>query len=326
MQDPPAKRPRVEDISLQNVCERQEVGQVIFTLGLVEVPISRSGVAPEGSACRQFWHWLGTTDEYEPRRIRFTVDELGAIRIGLPAASDFRVVLNGDSELASILTLSRPDDQRKVSARIVMTGNYPDSDFKKAGWHPNRELDPDTLVDIDADLRGDLLYIEGFYSKASDPVAYPALSRNDVQRVRGIARHLMCIVLRALPSVSKVELMASGGSAWDKAQLQLEANHMQRLEILQSLHELNPKAFGWWQHRRNRQTQDMSSLRRDWVEIQANHRLVEYYRTKFGFAHTPGLSFTTIEMRAQASEVLRRCESFLKKRGLRQVSILRPMP
>ena len=115
------------------------------------------------------------------------------------------MVLNGDSELASILTLSRPDDQRKVSARIVMTGNYPDSDFKKAGWHPNRELDPDTLVDIDADLRGDLLYIEGFYSKASDPVAYPALSRNDVQRVRGIARHLMCIVLRALPSVSKVE-------------------------------------------------------------------------------------------------------------------------
>jgi len=272
-------------ISLDNLCEswdEQPVAErppVFFTVGHIAVPSSMSGVPATTSLCRQFWTWLGQTDDYDANRITFTMVNDQGIYMSVPNLAQFQVRLKLEprSKLESVITLEPKikDKAQVLKARTVMTSDYPQTAFKACPWWgcpdgagPNGD---DVLVDINAELRwpdeGTVeypqLYIAEFYSKSSDPGTAPSLEPKSAEDsfLRGSGRRLLCQMLDSIHWVHPVSLDASGMSHQDQVYFADKAESMQVDDIVQDLEEtvmreekqvmrelkaLNPHIFEKW--------------------------------------------------------------------------------
>lgn len=347
-----------ERMSLGDLChtwEQQPLADkplVFFTVGDIVVLSSSSGVPEIGSLCRQFWAWLGQSDEYDPRRIAFTLVNGQDIHMSVPNLTQFVVKLKHEpnARFEFIITLhpKRGNNPQKLTAQSIMTQDYPETPFKAKIWWKDAHV----LTTIDAEVRvpGDTsrvndpeLFILGFYSKASDldSAASTELTPEEEVMMRGSGRRLMCQMLDSIQWTHVVKLDACGLSYRDQAALAVRAGSMQVDDIMQDLKEnaikdltdLNPHLFEQWNAERiasdvkykhfrkryaNEEEQkeaDLASLRNTWVEIRGNENLVKYYIRSFGFKPVQPNSFTCVPMQARPEVIRAHCSASAKKDG-----------
>jgi len=377
MEPPPAKRRRLDQaaadvgsnlpfldegsaIDLHDLCRRWEEHPldfkrplVFFTVGRIAVLSSSSGVKETGSLCRQFWNWLGQPEPYRPDQIAFRMVDGRGIYMYLPNLTQFKVKFKHGSELESIITLSptRSAYPQVLQARTVMTSDYPATAFRTCPWWG---CTPEVLVIILATVQfpGETnepppdLYINGFYSKASDTKAGPSIKEQSEEDflLRGAGRRLLCLMLDTIQWGHAVTLDAAGLSHRDEVSLAARARGMQAEDIMadveggvmKELKDLNPNLFEEWKRERERTKRiqqmrhrtplaledeqkeaedDLEQLRSDWVSIRGNQNLVAYYMKTFGFRPSVFDSFTFVGMSATPEMIRDHCAANAEKDG-----------
>jgi hypothetical protein len=186
------------------------------------------------------------------------------------------------------------------------------------------------------------LYIDGFYSKASDPKAGASIEEESEEiLLRGAGRRLLCLVLDTLQWTHDVTLHASGLSYRDQVSLGARVKDMQvgaimanlEEEILEDLKVLNPNMFEQWTQKRRfkrmhkhvrkipstleekENEEDLAALRSEWVRIRGNQNLVAYYMRTFGFTPLVFESFVSVRMGAAAEVIHQHCDANAGKDG-----------
>jgi hypothetical protein len=235
-------------------------------------------------------------------------------------------VKSDQGALATVVTLetsTQGDPKQLLTARTIMTDDYPPTAFKSCDWDDADVLPPNVLIYIEAEVvatkpygpRSPHLHIMGFYSKAADQVAAKTLTDEEMVTLRGAGRRLLCQVLDTVPVVQTVNLVALGVSARDKKDLTAVSEGMQAADIMSDLQQLNHNIYRAWAAIRNPDTRPLENLRNEWVIIRANWRLVDYYKRNFGFEHTVMNSFTGVSMTATSAVIRQHCAAASRADG-----------
>lgn len=198
-----------------------------------------------------------------------------------------------------------------VSALVVMTPQYPNTVLKRAGWsRPNTS--PDTLLFLQATIRGSSLHIQYFYSKAAEDALWDKVSAEEKPIVRNVGQHLVCAMLRTLPEVETVALSAYGGFPWERVANLAKAEAMSTDDLSLYLRKTLTE-FDITEHLGKDEQINLESLKTAYMQVKSNCSLAEYYKKTFGFK-AQEVSELGITMRATRETILSHCDLTNHKR------------